>query len=66
MHVGNFFRRRYRVRIFPGIGAKAGFDVLLRAQPAIVADRADLSPAKRAARELPDDGEHELATRYAV
>lgn len=75
--------------------AKAGFDVLLRAEPAIVAnqafttgviplssserpaiptrmrpgvgcDRADLSPAKRAALELPDDAEHELATCYAV
>ena len=54
------------MRIFPGIGAKAGFDVLLRAQPAIVADRADLRAAKRAARELPNNGEHELATCYAL
>ena len=75
--------------------AKAGFDVVLRAEPAIVADhafttgiiplssseraaiptsmrpgvgcdRAELSPTKRAALEMPDDAEHELATCYAV
>lgn len=75
--------------------AKAGFDVMLRAAPTIVADqvfttgviplasseraaiptrmrpgvgcdRGALSPTKRTANGLPDDGEHELATCYAV
>jgi 7,8-dihydropterin-6-yl-methyl-4-(beta-D-ribofuranosyl)aminobenzene 5'-phosphate synthase len=75
--------------------AKAGIDVAIRAEPAIIADqafttgviplsgferaaipttmrpgigcdRAGLAPAKRAAAEITDDGEHELATCYAV
>lgn len=75
--------------------ARAGFDVRIRPDPAIIADHAFttgviplagyeraaiptamrpgvgcdrtlLDPAKRAARQLPDDGEHELATCYAV
>jgi 7,8-dihydropterin-6-yl-methyl-4-(beta-D-ribofuranosyl)aminobenzene 5'-phosphate synthase len=75
--------------------AKAGFDVAIRAEPAIIADQAfttgfiplnsferaaiptamrpgigcareGLAPTKRAAAEVPDDGEHELATCYAV
>ncbi|OYY91689.1 MAG: MBL fold metallo-hydrolase [Sphingomonas sp. 28-66-16] len=75
--------------------ASAGFDVSIRAEPAIIADqafttgiipldsferaaiptrmrpgvgcdRAKLDPAKRQATELDDDGEHELATCYAV
>ncbi len=75
--------------------AKAGYDVRIKAEPAIIADQAfttgviplesferaaiptqmrpgdgcdrrGLSPAKRAATQLPDDGEHELATCYAV
>ena len=78
-----------------GALAKAGYDVRIRPDPAIIADqafttgmiplegferaaiptqmrpgigcdRAALSPAKRAAAQLPDDGEHELATCYAV
>ena len=35
-------------------------------RPGIGCDRAALSPAKRAAAQLADDGEHELATCYAV
>jgi 7,8-dihydropterin-6-yl-methyl-4-(beta-D-ribofuranosyl)aminobenzene 5'-phosphate synthase len=75
--------------------ARAGYDVRIRPEPAIIADqafttgviplesferaaiptqmrpgvgcdRAGLAPAKRAATQLPDDGEHELATCYAV
>lgn len=75
--------------------ARAGFDVIIRPDAAVVADqaftsgiipldsferaaiptrmrpgvgcdRADLDAAKRAATELPDDAEHELATCYAV
>ncbi|MES2045517.1 MAG: MBL fold metallo-hydrolase [Pseudomonadota bacterium] len=75
--------------------ARAGYDVRIRAEPAIVADqafttgviplrsferaaiptqmrpgvgcdRAALNPAKRGLAQLPDDGEHELATCYAV
>ena len=75
--------------------ARAGFDVRIRPDPAIIADHAFttgviplagderaaiptamrpgvgcdrtlLDPAKRAAKQLPDDGEHELATCYAV
>ena len=78
-----------------GALAKAGYDVRIRPDPAIIADqafttgmiplegferaaiptqmrpgigcdRAALSPAKRAAAQLADDGEHELATCYAV
>ena len=74
---------------------KAGYDVRVKPQPAIIADQAfttgviplesferaaiptemrpgdgcdrrGLSSAKRAATQLPDDGEHELATCYAV
>ena len=37
-----------------------------RMRPGIGCDRAGLDAAKRAAVELPDDGEHELATCYAV
>ncbi len=75
--------------------SRAGFDVMLRTAPTVVADhafttgliplssseraaiptrmrpgigcdRAGLNPAKRAAKEIPDDGEHELATCYVV
>lgn len=75
--------------------SNAGFDVVIRPDPAVVAghafttgiiplasferaaiptrmrpgvgcDRAGLDIAKRAATELPDDGEHELATCYEV
>ena len=75
--------------------ARAGYDVRIQPEPAIIADqafttgviplesferaaiptqmrpgvgcdRAGLAPAKRAATQLPDDGEHELATCYAV
>jgi 7,8-dihydropterin-6-yl-methyl-4-(beta-D-ribofuranosyl)aminobenzene 5'-phosphate synthase len=75
--------------------ARAGYDVRICAEPAIVADqafttgviplrsferaaiptqmrpgvgcdRAALNPAKRGLAQLPDDGEHELATCYAV
>ena len=35
-------------------------------RPGVGCDRAGLAPAKRAATQLPDDGEHELATCYAV
>jgi 7,8-dihydropterin-6-yl-methyl-4-(beta-D-ribofuranosyl)aminobenzene 5'-phosphate synthase len=35
-------------------------------RPGVGCDRALLSPEKRAAAQLPDDGEHELATCYAV
>lgn len=35
-------------------------------RPGIGCDRALLDPAKRTATQLPDDGEHELATCYAV
>lgn len=35
-------------------------------RPGVGCDRALLAPAKRAAKQLPDDGEHELATCYAV
>jgi 7,8-dihydropterin-6-yl-methyl-4-(beta-D-ribofuranosyl)aminobenzene 5'-phosphate synthase len=74
---------------------KAGYDVRIRADPAIIADQAfttgtiplesferaaiptrmvpgvgcerdKLAPAKRRLAQLPDDGEHELATCYAV
>lgn len=34
--------------------------------PGVGCDAAGLNPAKRSATELPDDGEHELATCYAV
>ena len=73
----------------------AGFDVVIRPDPAVIAgqafttgiiplasferaaiptrmrpgvgcDRSGLDEAKRSATELPDDGEHELATCYAV
>ena len=37
-----------------------------RMRPGVGCDRAGLDVAKRAATELPDDGEHELATCYAV
>ncbi len=75
--------------------ARAGLDVAIRAQPAIIADQAfatgtipldsferaaiptrmrpgvgcdaaGIDAAKRSSAELPDDGEHELATCYAV
>ena len=75
--------------------AKAGYDLHIQPEPAIIADQAFttgiiplesferaaiptqmrpgigckrelLAPAKRAATQLPDDGEHELATCYAV
>lgn len=35
-------------------------------RPGVGCDRALLDPAKRAAAQLPDDGEHELATCYAI
>jgi 7,8-dihydropterin-6-yl-methyl-4-(beta-D-ribofuranosyl)aminobenzene 5'-phosphate synthase len=35
-------------------------------RPGVGCDRSRLAPAKRAAMQLPDDGEHELATCYAV
>lgn len=35
-------------------------------RPGVGCDRALLNPAKRLAAQLPDDGEHELATCYAV
>ena len=35
-------------------------------RPGVGCDRASLDPAKRAQTQLPDDGEHELATCYAV
>jgi 7,8-dihydropterin-6-yl-methyl-4-(beta-D-ribofuranosyl)aminobenzene 5'-phosphate synthase len=37
-----------------------------RMRPGVGCDRASLDVAKRSARELPDDAEHELATCYAV
>jgi 7,8-dihydropterin-6-yl-methyl-4-(beta-D-ribofuranosyl)aminobenzene 5'-phosphate synthase len=37
-----------------------------RMRPGVGCDRVGLDQAKRAATELPDDGEHELATCYAV
>ncbi|WP_374945242.1 MBL fold metallo-hydrolase [Sphingomonas sp.] len=37
-----------------------------RMRPGVGCARALLDPAKRAASEIPDDGEHELATCYAV
>lgn len=37
-----------------------------RMRPGVGCERATLEPAKRTATELPDDGEHELATCYAV
>lgn len=37
-----------------------------RMRPGVGCDRAGLDPAKRAVAELADDGEHELATCYAV
>ena len=43
---------------------RAAIPTLMR--PGIGCDRALLDPAKRALAQLPDDGEHELATCYAV
>jgi 7,8-dihydropterin-6-yl-methyl-4-(beta-D-ribofuranosyl)aminobenzene 5'-phosphate synthase len=37
-----------------------------RMHPGVGCDRERLAPAKRTASDLPDDGEHELATCYAV
>ena len=37
-----------------------------RMRPGVGCDRAKLDPAKRGQAQLPDDGEHELATCYAV
>jgi 7,8-dihydropterin-6-yl-methyl-4-(beta-D-ribofuranosyl)aminobenzene 5'-phosphate synthase len=52
-----------------GIIPLSGFEraaIPTRMRPGIGCDRAGLDPAKRAETELPDDGEHELATCYAV
>jgi 7,8-dihydropterin-6-yl-methyl-4-(beta-D-ribofuranosyl)aminobenzene 5'-phosphate synthase len=35
-------------------------------RPGVGCNKADLAPAKRTVEQLPDDGEHELATCYAV
>ena len=71
----------YAVRIAPapaivadhafttGIIPVGGFEraaIPTQMRPGTGCDRALLSPAKRTAAQLPDDGEHELATCYAV
>ena len=52
-----------------GVISMQGFEraaIPTRMRPGVGCDRSKLSVGKRAAGELPDDGEHELATCYAV
>jgi 7,8-dihydropterin-6-yl-methyl-4-(beta-D-ribofuranosyl)aminobenzene 5'-phosphate synthase len=52
-----------------GIIPMQGFEraaIPTQMRPGVGCNRADLAPAKRSVDQLPDDGEHELATAYAV
>lgn len=52
-----------------GLIPLAGFEraaIPTQMRPGVGCDPAQLSPAKRNAKQLPDDGEHELATAYHV